>query len=391
MEEVFPGGSEGPADAAADFEAQIKALASSAALIQGVLSEQENQGLTDKQWATEYLPSYVAHVSSMFSAPTAVGGADGNEDVSSGTAAAQASVAPPPPAEAFTETSDGFKSEMIGKGVSWHELEKALSVSEVHQVPSTEKMAARAYTGASPAIHRDLNSKLRNAGGPEPPPPDYKHCTHYLQRAVQALPLPAGVTSESILYRGQDGLHGIAYNHGDIVVWPAFTSVSTERGVAEAFSRGSVMFEISGVSEEVGGSVAAISIFKNEAEVVLQAGTRLRVVESAVSGSWLVVRLEVIRPEVGAHEGAAVEAARKAEEEASKVEAEAEAARIAAEEAAAEAAEEAAEETAEQVAEGAAEATAEEAAEATAEEAAEPGASEQSMALVDAQPTGLAH
>jgi hypothetical protein len=273
MEEVFPGGSEGSADAAADFEAQIKALASSAALIQGVLSEQENQGLTDKQWATEYLPSYVAHVSSMFSAPTAVGGADGNEDVSSGTAAAQASVAPPPPAEAFTETSDGFKSEMIGKGVSWHELEKALSVSEVHQVPSTEKMAARAYTGASPAIHRDLNSKLRNAGGPEPPPPDYKHCTHYLQRAVQALPLPAGVTSESILYRGQDGLHGIAYNHGDIVVWPAFTSVSTERGVAEAFSRGSVMFEISGVSEEVGGSVAAISIFKNEAEVVLQVAT----------------------------------------------------------------------------------------------------------------------
>ena len=49
---------------------EIQKLEVSASLMKGVMSAQESQGLTDQQWAAEYLPAYAAHFSTVFSQPT---------------------------------------------------------------------------------------------------------------------------------------------------------------------------------------------------------------------------------------------------------------------------------------------------------------------------------
>ena len=95
----------------------------------------------------------------------------------------------------FTESPDGFRKEMDTHKVPWSVLQKVDSVpmhgADGAAVHLEEKMAARAYTGDW--IYSELNNQLRKAGGAEPPPADFRHCTRYLQRAVHTMGLPRGV------------------------------------------------------------------------------------------------------------------------------------------------------------------------------------------------------
>uniref|UniRef100_A0A7S2IYB1 NAD(P)(+)--arginine ADP-ribosyltransferase n=1 Tax=Haptolina brevifila TaxID=156173 RepID=A0A7S2IYB1_9EUKA len=156
-------------------------------------------------------------------------------------------------------------------------------------------MAARAYTGNW--FYRELNSSLRAARGPEPPPADLKHCTRYLLRSVCSIPLP--FDTSTTFYRGQAALYGIAYTAAQLVTWPAFTSVSVSRKVAEAFSGGGVIFTITGIDHVISGGLgqpktSPLSMFPNEEEVLIQAGTCFRVVEHTMHGKRREIHLEAV-------------------------------------------------------------------------------------------------
>jgi hypothetical protein len=203
----------------------------------------------------------------------------------------------PDVSDAFTPTAQGFKSEMINKGVEWSQLEAASSKAKgMLHVPLEERMAAYAYTLDSPCLHGELNAKLRKAGGPMPLPAGFENCTSYLERSIQSLPLPSGQDLKAPLYRGQPELYGVAYQANDIVVWPAFTSTTTEYATAEAFrsqegSHQGVLFEVFGINEKDGGGLAPISKFPCEAEILVQAGTAFRVLEKTMSGNKKVIKL----------------------------------------------------------------------------------------------------
>jgi hypothetical protein len=200
--------------------------------------------------------------------------------------------------ETIGETEAGFKSEMETQSVPFGSLGgfvKTVGITSASggggtPVALEEKLAARAYTGEW--IYQKLNQLLRDAGGKSTPLP-FQHCIGYLSKAIKAIPLPASVTGTSVLYRGQPGLFGLAYNAGDVVTWDAFTSISTDKGVATCFG-GSTLFEITGVDESCAGGLQPVSVFPTEAEVLLMAGTQLCVVDHSKNGSMSVIRLKVV-------------------------------------------------------------------------------------------------
>jgi len=111
---------------------------------------------------------------------------------------------------------------------------------------------------------------------------------YYLSSAVSEL---KGTETATTLYRGQTFIPPDIeeWKVGDIKVWPAFTSCSTDRSASESFANGQIMFEIT-IKPDYGGFLTSYSVFPNESELLLPSFSSFEVKKITKGGEekWLV-------------------------------------------------------------------------------------------------------
>ena len=79
-------------------------------------------------------------------------------------------------------------------------------------------------------------------------------------------------------YRGQTYIPADTHTlkPGMVMAWPAFTSCSTNKGVAINFSKGKLLYEIR-IPSEYGGNIKEYSVYQGEDELVFPPFTSFRV------------------------------------------------------------------------------------------------------------------
>jgi hypothetical protein len=185
--------------------------------------------------------------------------------------------------------------------------QEAISVSAletiVHKIypdyDLTQTTVLRAYTDDQ--IYYKLNHNIRKrgqSGSLQDPLPSLDHTSKALSAAVASMPLeinPVANEMELIVYRGTKSMGSEQYIEGEEIIWHAFTSTTINRKVAEKFAGkngNGYLFEIVGVTPDISASVAKLSKYPNEEEVLLDCGVKFRVESVSLSSC---IRPKVIR------------------------------------------------------------------------------------------------
>jgi len=181
--------------------------------------------------------------------------------------------------------------------------EDALTVrKQADHISLTEDdaLAARLYTCETPRIYWVVNDLLRKLSGEpaiaEKSQQDLKDWAKFVYYLSQAISKLNGTSELSVLYRGQTYVPPDIeqWKVGELKVWPAFTSCSTDRSASESFANGNIMFEIT-IKPNYGGFLTPYSVFPNESELLLPSFSSFEVKKITKGGpkeKW-VVELEL--------------------------------------------------------------------------------------------------
>jgi len=146
-------------------------------------------------------------------------------------------------------------------------------------------LTARLYSCEKPLIYQILNMCLRNTLSQDKKTREktkeqlghFNSFIHHLQTAILGLP---GPEEPLLVYRGQnvlpDGI--LSWKAGDNLVFPGFTSCSTNEDTAYKFSDGKVFYEIS-IQPGQGCLLKEYSYFPSEQEVLLPAFCNFKIKE----------------------------------------------------------------------------------------------------------------
>jgi len=164
----------------------------------------------------------------------------------------------------FEKTGQVSKKNLAGKLTKSDLL--ALHVYSDHDLPvfSDINYALRKWTSKDPEERQKAEEKVIN----------FKIFVLRLSKATIGLPGHKGKLYRGQSYRGDEQI----YQKGANVVWPAFTSCSTNEPMALEYSKGGLMFEID-LKEEYGCFVQTYSAFPMEAEVLLSPFTGFKVID----------------------------------------------------------------------------------------------------------------
>jgi hypothetical protein len=188
-----------------------------------MMSSVVSQAREDKgEWVQHYLPNYLNHQAAAISgAASAAGGTLGGVFLCA--LHKHNKLEPIKPTTKKVSEAD-FEQEVLAKSVPIDEVSSFVKVHNVGTTTLLDKVAIRVYTGDW--IFSDLNNTLRKFGCKIDDLSQWKTVTLALQNAIKQFPMPF---EGRVLYRGQVSLFGVSYVVGDVVSWPAFSSVTTNR------------------------------------------------------------------------------------------------------------------------------------------------------------------
>jgi hypothetical protein len=270
----------------------IETLQVSPSMMNSVVSQVNGNAAA---WVQHYLPQYVAHQTAAMSGSVgAVGGAALAAGVylcSTHTKekGGENTVVPRSIKDVIHADFDKFNEEVNAKSVPVSEVSDFVKDKSIGSTSLLDRVAIRVYTGDW--IFSDLNNTLRKCNCKIDDLPQWRTVTHALYNAIKRFPMPF---ENRMLYRGQVSLFGVAHNVGDVVTWPAFSSVTTNRDVAIKFAKSEgVVFEVSGITADCSASISSISVYPNEEEVLLMAGCRFHV-DKIISGVPTIIHLTML-------------------------------------------------------------------------------------------------